>query len=162
MHKDSVDYTRWTRLASGSSVLINYYYDTLTRSLWDITKTANSLTPAETSSLSGNRWFYTLSNGKLIANQQTTDDKYWDLDVAKSSYDTATPGQTIVLSRKNAGVEEIKIDGASYVWSRFKDSAGVVTSGAYYKWAEEEHNSDGAASMATFAAVATAAIAALF
>jgi len=70
----------------------------------------------------------------------------------------------MVLERKQAGVEEIKAGGATLVWLKYEDDDGVqALGGSYYKWANAESSeSDGAFSMSATAALAVAAIAALF
>ena len=97
-----------------------------------------------------------------MANDPSDDDTYWDVVVGSSSY--ATDGnQTLVMERKSAGVEEIKTGGAAMVWLKYVDEDGTqVIGGNYYKWADDESADDGATTVATFAALATAAVVALF
>ena len=68
------------------------------------------------------------------------------------------------MERKNAGVEEIKAGGASYVWLKYADDDGTqVIGGNYYKWADmETGGADGALALGTYAALAVAAVTALF
>lgn len=69
-----------------------------------------------------------------------------------------------MLQRKGAGVEELKAGGAADVLLRYVDKDGNFMSGPkYVKWADADAESeDGAFSMTATAALAAAAIAALF
>jgi len=100
-----VDWTQWSvRALSASSSLINYNYATIARSIKDIEASANSLNPTELATLAGQVFAYTIIDGKLKYTGQEKNDKFWDPVTADSSY--ATGGaQTMVMERKNAGVE---------------------------------------------------------
>lgn len=86
--------------------------------------------------------------------------------MSKSSFDATNGAQTVVIERKNAGVEEIKVGGAALVWVKYQDGNGTpqVIGGSYYKWADEpsSEQDDGASSLTATAALALAAIAALW
>jgi len=43
----------------------------------------------------------------------------------------------MILTRKNPGVEDVKIGGATYIGLRFQDADGVIVDGGYFKWADE-------------------------
>jgi len=101
--------------------------------------------------LTGNKFSFTVKDGTIFGTKPALDAKYWDVDVANSSYES-NGAQTMVLSRTNPGVEEIKIGGATYVWLKYKDADGDILAGDYYKWADEE--SDGSISLLTSSSAA--------
>lgn len=111
-----------------------------------------------------NQFYWTVSNGKVINNQISVDDTHWDAVTGSSTLSMPDGAETVMLERKGAGVEELKAGGAADVLLRYVDSDGNQISGPkYVKWADaDKEESDGAFSMTASAALAAAAIAALF
>ena len=157
-----VDYTQWTSASAGGLTILNYYYLTLDRSL-EALETNNTLTPNETAALTANRFYYTETATGLINNNQPISDQYWDVVIASSSVNS-TGAHTIVMERKQPGVEELKAGGAALVYLKFKDGDGVQNIGSSYaKWADEAAaQDDGAFYVSTAAALAAAVAATLF
>ena len=61
-----MNYTQFSRTINSSLNVINYNYATFDRSITDMEGTSNSLTPTETTTLAGQKFFYTLANGRLL------------------------------------------------------------------------------------------------
>jgi hypothetical protein len=157
-----VDYTQWTSAGAGDLTILNYYYLTLERSIESI-ETDNTLTATQQTALTANRFFYTETATALINNNQPLDDKYWDVSVANSTVNKSG-AQSIVMERKQPGVEELKAGGAALVYLKFKDGDGIQNIGSSYaKWADASAAmDDGAFYVSTVAALAAAVAATLF
>ena len=61
----------------------------------------------------------------------------WQIDVGNTSYDESTGAISMIMKRKNPGIEEVKVGAAVFVGMRFKDNDGMIVDGGYFKWAEE-------------------------
>ena len=96
-------------------------------------------------------------------NGLTFDDNFWDVDTSSSSYTPANGAQRVIIFRKNPGVEEVKIGGATYIWLKFEDPDGSQQiQGSYFKWAEEDWLESGAAYLSSAIVCATLLLTAIF
>ena len=156
---------RNSKTNSGLDV-INYNFLTLETSVTDLAARdpPAELTADENTKLLTNKFYWTTVDGNIVNNQVSVDDTHWDAVVADSKLEMPSGAETIVLQRKGAGVEELKAGGAADVLLRYVDKDGTQIHGPkYVKWADaDKEESDGAFSMTASAALAAAAIAALF
>jgi len=157
-----VDYTQWTSAGAGDLTVVNYYYLIMDRSVESL-ETDNTLTAAQQTALTKNRFYYTETANGLINNNAAIDDNFWDVSVANSTVNKSG-ALSIVMERKQAGVEDIKAGGAALVYLKFKDGDGIQNIGSSYaKWADlAAAQDDGAFYVSTAAALAAAVAATLF
>jgi hypothetical protein len=160
----AINYTRFSRANANNIAFQSYNYTKLSRSVDEFTTGNGLLTPAETSALNGSKYaFFWDATGKFTAPDKMESLSWWTIDPANSSYSAANGAMTICLTRDVPGVEDVKIGGATYVGYSFKDGSTAATwKGDYVKWADLPSANTGATALTTYAAIAVAAIAALF